>query len=157
MAIDVGLFAVKFIVPGVAVPKGRPRVVRRRVKGTCIPMAITPDKTVIFENLVKSRADDAMRERQLTMNTEPLRVEISIGVPIPSSWNKKRQEFAKAGVIAPVSRPDLDNCAKSILDGMNGVVFRDDSQVVALSVHKLYVEDPRTIIKVFSTGQEVAR
>lgn len=33
--------------------------------------------------------------------------------------------------------PDIDNLAKFILDGMNGLVFADDRQVVKLVVHKL--------------------
>ena len=31
----------------------------------------------------------------------------------------------------------MDNCAKSILDGMNGIVYEDDNQVVDLRVRKL--------------------
>ena len=33
--------------------------------------------------------------------------------------------------------PDIDNLAKFVLDGMNGLVYADDRQVVHLSVYKL--------------------
>ncbi len=34
-------------------------------------------------------------------------------------------------------RGDVDNYAKSILDGLNGVAFQDDKQVHILNVEKL--------------------
>lgn len=33
-------------------------------------------------------------------------------------------------------RPDVDNFAKAVLDGMNGIVFHDDTQVGVLRVEK---------------------
>lgn len=33
-------------------------------------------------------------------------------------------------------KPDVDNIAKAVLDALNGVAYRDDSQVVSLSVLK---------------------
>ena len=38
--------------------------------------------------------------------------------------------------IRPI-RPDIDNLAKFVLDGLNGLVYRDDSQVVKLVLYKL--------------------
>jgi Holliday junction resolvase RusA-like endonuclease len=33
-------------------------------------------------------------------------------------------------------RRDLDNCAKSICDGLNGIVYLDDSQIIELTVRR---------------------
>jgi Holliday junction resolvase RusA-like endonuclease len=33
-------------------------------------------------------------------------------------------------------KPDVDNYAKAVLDGCNGILWADDSQIVALSVSK---------------------
>lgn len=33
---------------------------------------------------------------------------------------------------------DVDNCAKALLDGMQGVIFRDDKQVMELHVYGGY-------------------
>jgi hypothetical protein len=41
-------------------------------------------------------------------------------------------------------RPDLDNLVKLILDSMNSIVFKDDSQVCAIIAMKGYSEIPRT-------------
>jgi crossover junction endodeoxyribonuclease RusA len=38
-----------------------------------------------------------------------------------------------------MSRPDIDNTAKGILDSLNGVAYIDDGQVYRLTVEKWYV------------------
>ncbi|MGN5479503.1 RusA family crossover junction endodeoxyribonuclease [Cupriavidus basilensis] len=60
----------------------------------------------------------------------PLYVEIDIVLAIPASWPKKRQALALAGRIGATKKPDASNILKAIEDGMNGVVFVDDSQIV---------------------------
>ena len=41
-------------------------------------------------------------------------------------------------------KPDLDNAIKSILDGLNGVAYYDDKQVVQISATKMWTqEQPR--------------
>jgi Holliday junction resolvase RusA-like endonuclease len=48
-------------------------------------------------------------------------------------------------------RRDIDNLEKNLLDGMNGVVYRDDSQVVAVrKCKRLNREDPRVVVSVRS-------
>ena len=53
------------------------------------------------------------------------------------------------------SRPDLDNLVKSVSDGLNGVAFRDDSQITELRAIKQYHsgdEGPQTIIRIEKDG-----
>ena len=45
--------------------------------------------------------------------------------------------------IRPTKKPDLDNVAKLILDSLNNVAYKDDSQIVMLKVEKFYGEIPR--------------
>lgn len=48
-------------------------------------------------------------------------------------------------------RPDIENLAKAVMDAANGVLWIDDSQVVRLSVEKLYAaqgEAPRMVVRV---------
>lgn len=48
-------------------------------------------------------------------------------------------------------RPDVDNYAKAVLDGMNKVVFKDDTQVERLTVSKRWTrkgESPVTLIEI---------
>ena len=37
-------------------------------------------------------------------------------------------------------RPDIDKLARAVLDGMTGIVFRDDGQVAQLTVSKHYAD-----------------
>jgi Holliday junction resolvase RusA-like endonuclease len=48
----------------------------------------------------------------------------------------------------PTKKPDLDNLAKSVLDGLNGVVYLDDSQLVSLHITKVYDHSPGVDIMV---------
>jgi Holliday junction resolvase RusA-like endonuclease len=147
------MIEVSFTIPGEAVPKARPRVFKRNGKAT----AITPAKTVNYENLVKWTAHQAMQKAGAVMFHGPLQASIYISLPIPSSWCRKRQEMAIAGQIAPTKKPDIDNLVKTLFDAMNGVVFRDDSQVVFAVVRKLYSSTPNTRIQISSTMQEAAK
>lgn len=45
-------------------------------------------------------------------------------------------------------RPDIDNYVKAILDSSNGILFKDDGQIAALSAQKLYSMDPRIEIDI---------
>lgn len=48
-------------------------------------------------------------------------------------------------------RCDLDNLAKMVLDGMKGIVFVDDAQIVRLKVEKRDCDglEPRTCVRVW--------
>lgn len=144
-------FSVSFTVPGVAVPKGRPKFARR---GN-FTVAYTPEKTVSFENLVKSRADDAMNGQEMTLC--PVQAIVNIYLPIPTSWPKKFKEMTLAGLVAPTKKPDMDNIVKALFDAMNGIVFKDDSQVVFAMIRKIYSPTPHTEVTIEATGQEAAK
>jgi len=75
-------------------------------------------------------------------STDPLETPVSVFLyirhPVPQSYSKKRTEACLSGLEQPCKKPDIDNIAKTYLDGMNGVVFLDDTQVVDLHVKKVY-------------------
>ena len=50
--------------------------------------------------------------------------------------------------ISPVKKPDIDNIIKIVLDAMNKFAFKDDTQVVELSVKKRYAETPKIYVKI---------
>jgi Holliday junction resolvase RusA-like endonuclease len=64
-------------------------------------------------------------------------------LPIPKSKPKKWKEAALGGTILPTGKPDCTNLAKNIEDIMNGVFYRDDSQIISLYVYKEYSDNPR--------------
>ncbi|KGE06462.1 endodeoxyribonuclease RusA [Burkholderia gladioli] len=127
---------VEFVVPGKPIAKGRPRFSRQ---GGYV-RTHTPEATERYENLVKIAAGTAMRGS--APFDGPVRLVVNIGMAIPASWSQKRQVAAAAGLIGATKKPDWSNVVKAIEDGMNGVVFADDSQVIDCWVSKRYVRAP---------------
>jgi Holliday junction resolvase RusA-like endonuclease len=77
-----------------------------------------------------------------------LEVAVQIYLPVPKSMPKKYIGHALEGRIQPITRPDLDNYSKAILDSLTGICWLDDSQIVSLSLRKLYSEKPRIEIQI---------
>ena len=139
---------IEFFVPGAPVGKGRPRAARR---GAGVVM-FTPGKTADYERLVAATAAaalscDALAAHQLLDG--PLEAVLEMRFPVPASWSKARRARALAGAEWHTSKPDADNVAKAVLDACNGVVFRDDSQIVMLTATKGFSEAPgvRVVIR----------
>ena len=127
---------VTVIVPGNPVGKGRPRAARRGK----FTQLYTPEKTASYESLVAMAGHDAMAGRDLLLG--PCLVTIEISVPIAASWSKRKQALALSGALLPTSKPDIDNVEKILFDGLNGVVWKDDVQVVEVRKRKRYSATP---------------
>lgn len=125
-------FIVTFKVEGNPVGKQRARYAKR---GNFV-QTYTPEKTRTYESLIKDAAIVAMGA------SEPLETPVSlylyIRVPIPTSATKKRLEAISKGDEKPIKKPDASNVLKSVEDAMNGVVYKDDSQIVNIHVTKVY-------------------
>lgn len=78
----------------------------------------------------------------------PVELRLLIDVAIPASWSKKKQAQALAGELLPTTKPDVDNIVKAIGDGLNGVVWRDDSQVSDVIARKRYAEKPQVRVQI---------
>lgn len=115
-----------FEVPGKPQGKARARTTRN---GT-----YTPEKTVLYENLIK------VCYRQVTRQCteEPLHITIEAVFEPVKSTSRVRREKMLSGEIKPTKRPDIDNIAKVVLDALNGVAYKDDTQVISLEVIKTY-------------------
>ncbi len=127
---------IHFQVEGDPKGKGRPRFTRAG-KFTRV---YTDKQTLDYEALIKFFAAEAMG------STDPLETPVSVFLyirhAVPQSYSKKRTEACLSGLEQPCKKPDIDNIAKTYLDGMNGVVFYDDTQVVDLHVKKVYSAVP---------------
>ena len=128
------MFTLQFVIPGPPVGKGRPRFSTAGGK----PRSYTPAVTREYEALISARAAEAMQGHAPL--TTPLTVYIHAFMSIPLSWSKAKRQAALDGPSYP-PRPDVDNIAKTVLDGMNGVVYADDAQVTYLKVTKKYAEE----------------
>lgn len=140
-------YKIAFTIPGVPVAKGRPKFSTRHG----VMRTHTPKKTMDFERETRLVAMNAMHALG---NLQPcacsLQMSMVAFVPIPASWSKQKRAAALAGLLHPVSRPDLDNYEKAVTDALNGVVFEDDSQICDVIKSKRYGENPRIVLEFWS-------
>lgn len=108
----------KIIVPGRPVVKKRPRLGRNN-------NIYTPRKTKEYEELVGWKAREVIKE--------PLKGNVAVYITI---YGGSRIQG------------DLDNYAKSILDGMNGVAYIDDKQISYLTIQRLKGEQEMVEIEI---------
>ena len=109
---------VKITIPGRPVPKGRPRIGYR---GRTVYL-YTPPETVNYEQ-------DVARLGRLVCGSPaagPVELEIVL------FFNPQARVKATGGKRRRGPLPDLDNCVKSIVDGLNNVAYLDDRQLVRL-------------------------
>lgn len=52
------------------------------------------------------------------------------------------------GNMSPTQKPDVDNIAKSVLDAMNKLAFKDDNQVTKISVEKRFSQEEKVEIRI---------
>jgi Holliday junction resolvase RusA-like endonuclease len=131
---------VRIVVDGVPHGKARPRFVR------ATGATYTPRATVNYETTVGWTASVAMVGRLLLEGS--LALTVSAFMPVPTSWSRKKQDAALAGMIRPRGPLDADNALKIAMDSLNGIVWLDDAQVADASVSKHYAAKPRLEIEV---------
>lgn len=116
---------ITFFAYGPIVGKQRPRFRRVRTKGKDFIGTYTPKKTKTYEELIAEsykRANSGM-----AFPEGALEIEILFYFKMPDSWSQKKKEMMNGTPCT--KRPDLDNCIKSVQDGLNGICFSDDSQI----------------------------
>ena len=59
-------------------------------------------------------------------------------------WNK----------IRPTKKPDIDNIIKAVLDALNGVAYKDDTQVVQVMATKKYRDKAFVEVAIFELQME---
>lgn len=133
---------VTFHVPGPPHGKGRARAYRR---GNFIGH-YTPEKTRSYEAMVRFAAEEAMKDRARFEGA--VSVQITAVFDIPASYSKSKRSAALANLLQPAKKPDLDNIVKAFCDGMNGIVIKDDAQIVRGTYAKVYGAKPMVVATV---------
>lgn len=128
----------KFEVIGTPVAKGRPRVGKF---GT-----FTPKRTVLYEKLVSNTFEHKYP------NFKPYECELKMKIIAvfepPKSWSKKKQKEALSNSMGKTTKPDLDNIVKSITDSLNGLAYKDDSQITSIVANKIYGEQAKVVVEI---------
>lgn len=130
----------EFTIPGQPQGKARARITRYG--------SYTPEKTVFYENLIKLsyvNKTDFYSEKPLHISIE------AIFEPVKSVSKVQRQAMLN-DLIKPTKKPDIDNIAKVVLDALNGVAFKDDTQVINLTLNKRYGEIGKVVVTIVEVG-----
>lgn len=113
--------AVRFDIPVKPIPKGRPRLGMGKV--------YTPKRTKTFEDQVRFIARAAFNAH----GVKPFEKEVYIYV-----WFCFKGRSVGYNHTSPA---DIDNLQKSVFDGMNGIAYKDDRQIVFVMAQKVWAEE----------------
>ncbi len=116
---------------GEIVAKGRPRF----YNGS----AITPKKTRVFETNLAQMAWSQFLGSPLMEGQ--LRVDIVFRIKAP-----------KVTKFMYPPRPDLDNLIKC-LDALNGIIWKDDAQIVSINASKVFSQSPGLNLKIWEAPE----
>ena len=135
---------IAFFLDTIPVAKGRPRFTKRG-------FSYTPEKTRIAESNIIKLCESFKPAKPIETAVSVL---LSFNVPIPQSYTKIKREAICNGELHPLTRPDLDNYAKLVLDAMNEIFYKDDSQIIDLVLSKRYAIDEKIGIGVVIKSEE---
>lgn len=143
--------AVRIIdVPGEPLGKGRPRF--RRLQNYV--STYTDAKTKKYEQVIAKTWQDNFGKEILFKADSPLELEIQCWFSIPKSTPKSLKQKMLNNQIDYIKKPDIDNIAKIVLDGLNKVAYEDDKQITSLLIKKNYVhcEEEQPKVRIFIYG-----
>ena len=123
---------VYFVVPGKVQGKARPRFSSK--SGT----VYTPGRTKSYERQIA----EAYEAQNGPCFQGSVAVMIDATLQIPKSWTRAKKADAMKGKLTP-GKPDIDNILKVVLDGLNGIAYEDDKQVVIKKYKKVYADITR--------------
>ena len=126
-------------------PQGKARPRFKKVNN--FVSVYTPAKTKTYEKEIKEAAIIAMGP--LKPLETAVAVHLHMYASVPASYSKKRTKACLDGSERPTKKPDADNTAKAFLDAMNGVVYKDDAQIVYLTASKNYGVIPCVHVSVY--------
>lgn len=148
-------------IPGPPQEMQRPRIVKTS------QMAITGDYRDVVHLRNTSPVNQAKREIALRAKaaapsgkppTGPVEVLVRFHLPVPPSWPKWKKAAALDGRLRAQRKPDLDNYLKLLLDGLNGIWWKDDGQIWRMLVTKRYDAEPGThVAAIFEPEVELMR
>ena len=141
----------KYVFDIVPVPQGRPRFARRGK----FTQTYDPPKSKKFKIELAELARERLTEHPFYSGKHvPIKVHLKFYIPLLKSFNKTKRNMALNGFLRPPTRPDIDNYIKGTLDGLNGVFWEDDGQIVEIHAGKYYSDKPRIEIEIKEIGHE---
>lgn len=140
-----GQRVLKLVIDGEPIPQARPRFGK-------MGRVYEPTKCTKAKANIRAIAEREMKAQGFAMAHKdmPIILECKFFSPLPSSKQKWWKVAARLGLIPCMSRNsgDIDNKIKLCLDGINGTVMYDDSQVCEVHAYSRYSDNPRTEVTI---------
>lgn len=130
---------------GKPIPQQRPRFARRGSHVHCYDNQANLKEGYKWQ--IKSQFKDDPWEI-------PLALDLVFFMPIPKATSAIKKRQMAHGVIAHMKKPDIDNLQKFVLDCLNGILFKDDSQITEIRAKKMYANKPGTLIRMIPLSDE---
>lgn len=115
-----------FFVTGSSVAQGRPRF---RRTGNYVH-TYDPAKSKSWKESVRWQNIEYMRKEGKGMIEGAIEASLVFLLPRPKSLPKKVKDH--------IRKPDIENLVKSIFDALEGIAYKNDSQICKMTVTKLY-------------------
>lgn len=133
-----------FNVLGIPKPQPRPRAFARKMGNGKFSARVYDAGTA--EGWKSQIAVEAIKHRPKQLIDGPIEVLLYFFMPRPKSHHKSSKPdrpLKDSAPIHPTGKPDCDNLAKAVLDCITqiGCFWRDDSQVVELTIVKAYADE----------------
>lgn len=133
---------IKFTVPGKPQGKARPRF---RKIGNYVSTYNTK-QTTNYEKLVKLSALEQCKDK-LDKEYAGL-VKMSIKAYFKPNKSISKKQYNLLIGTEHLKKPDSDNIAKIICDSLNGIAYKDDSQITMLNVEKYYDDEEKIEVQI---------
>jgi len=133
----------KIIIPGKPIPKHRPRFAGNHAYN---------DQSQImnhYAHLIRCQYGLAYAL------PGPIEISVLFFMPLPAKCSKKLK--AKLFNQYHDKKPDIDNCLKFIFDviSLSQAVYKDDRQIASVISKKLWSDNPRTEIDIYSLPEDI--
>ena len=140
----------EFIIPGEIVPTQsvRVRIVHTKDGREFLQfyqlVKIKKYKAYVVETVTKQLSPDFI------LLEGPLRMSLIASFPIPSWMTKNLQTVIDSGgIVYKHTKPDItDNILKGFIDALQGVLYKNDSQISIIGAMKIYERKPKVKITI---------
>lgn len=109
------------------------------------------EKYTKYRDLIQSQV---MSNTDKILIDGPVILDLNFSFPVPKQLSGVRRQYQKTANWVPhIVRPDIDNLAKLVIDSLEGMIYRNDTQINTLIVRKEYHETAKDMEGWFSNGK----
>lgn len=153
----------KLIIPGDPIPKKRARH-GRTFGGKPITYDSQYQQCLAHKQYIKLllRKMESGQDLEIALRASKIlefdayQVDMAFYLPTPKSLTRAEIAAIQWGYATPTQKPDLDNLEKFYLDIGNGILWTDDSKIIALSSKKYFcLKNPRTEINILTKTKKI--